>query len=429
MKPSHIDTRILHVGRNPHQFGGVVNTPVYRTSTVLAPTLADWEHEKRAQAAGDDHHTYGRFGTPTTRSLEKAIAELEGGAHALVYPSGLAACTHALMAFLSAGDHVLLSDSVYGPTRSFACNVLRRFGVEVDFYDPVVGAGIEQLMRINTRVVYTEAPGSLTFEMQDIPAIAEVAHRHGAVVIMDNTWASPLYFKPFEHGVDVSIQAATKYIVGHSDALLGTVTANEAAWNQLKQSTYEFGQTASPDDIYLALRGIRTMALRLERHWENGVQLADWLARQPLVETVLHPALPGDRGHAIWKRDFKGASGLFAMVLKPVSRDALAAFVDHLELFGLGLSWGGYESLIMPFNPAEGRTVTEWEYPGPTVRIHAGLEHIDDLKADLNAGFLRMAAALDRSTPMPAEPDCEPAGRCMPQGGHEDAELRGIAKA
>jgi cystathionine beta-lyase len=285
---------------------------------------------------------------------------------------------------------VLVTDNVYGPTRTFATRFLRRFGVEATFFPPLAGAGITALMRDNTRAVFLESPGSLSFEVQDVPAIAAAARARGATVLMDNTWATPLFFKPLAHGVDISIQAATKYIVGHSDAMLGTVTATEAAAPRLRAVHYELGQTVGPDDVNLASRGLRTMAVRLARHWETGVRLAEWIARQPEVARVLHPALPGDPGHALWERDFTGASGLFGVVLRPIARRAYAALFDSLALFGIGASWGGYESLIVPMSPGETRTATSWTDPGPCFRIHAGLENMDDLLADLDAGFRRL---------------------------------------
>jgi cystathionine beta-lyase len=282
---------------------------------------------------------------------------------------------------------------VYGPTRTFAVRFLARFGVETTFFDPMVGAGFAALMRDNTRAVVVESPGSLSFEVQDVPAIAAAAHARGATVLMDNTWATPLYFKPLAHGVDLSIQAATKYVVGHSDAMLGTITANERAAARLRAAHYELGQTVGPDDANLASRGLRTMAVRLPRHWETGVRLAEWIARQPEVERVLHPALPSDPGHALWKRDFAGASGLFGVVLKAVNRQAYAALIDSLELFGIGASWGGYESLVIPFDCTRVRTATRWAPGGPTVRFHVGLEDVDDLIADLERGFSAFARA------------------------------------
>ena len=392
-KSRNDETTLVHAGRHSQDYHGVVNTPVYHASTVLSPSLADWEQKKKDYAADKPGVYYGRHGTPTLVALEEAIAELEGGYRSMLYPSGLAACACALIAYVKAGDHVLISDSAYGPMRRTGWRFLKRFGVECEFYDPLTGAGIAALMRPNTTAVVVEAPGSLTFEMQDIPAIAAAAHARGATVIMDNTWATPLYFKPFSHGVDVSIHAATKYIVGHSDAMIGVVTTTREAWKALKDTHVDLGQTAGPDDVFLALRGLRTMAVRLKQHGETGLALARWLARRTEVECVLHPALPGDAGHAIWTRDFSGASGLFSVVLKPVGNAAFAAFIDGLELYGIGASWGGFESLVMPFNPAEARSVSKWPHPGPAFRIHAGLEHVEDLIADLDSGFTRLNAA------------------------------------
>ncbi|MDM0119543.1 cystathionine beta-lyase [Variovorax sp. J2L1-78] len=364
----------------------MVNTPVFRGSTILSNSLTEWESRK---LPGNPYASYGRFGTPTTRALETALAELEGGYRSIVFPSGLAACTHSLLALLQPGDHALISDSVYGPTRSFATKVLTRFGIDVEFFDPLAAGEIRRQIRPSTRVVFVESPGSTTFEVQDIPAIAEEAHKVDAFVVMDNTWATPLFFKPFEHGVDISVQAATKYIVGHSDALLGAATANERAWALLQQTAHDFGQTAGPDDLYLALRGLRSLAVRLHRHWENGVLLAESMARHPMVAQVLHPALPGDAGHALWRRDFRGASGLFGVALKPVGREALGVFFDSLELFGIGLSWGGYESLALPVD-APTRAVRPWALEGPLLRIHAGLESCNDLMRDMQSALDRM---------------------------------------
>ncbi|HKO88121.1 MAG TPA: cystathionine beta-lyase [Burkholderiales bacterium] len=384
------ETTLVHAGRHPERFEGAVNPPVFHVSTILSPTLDDWERKAADRAKEVPGTYYGRGGTPTTEALQEALAALEGAYRCVVYSSGLGACTGALMAYLGQGDHALIADSVYGPTRNMAMRLLKRYGVSTTFYDPCIGSGIERLIQANTKVVYVESPGSLTFEVQDIPAIAAAAHRRGATVIMDNTWGTPLYFKAFDHGVDVSIQAATKYVVGHSDAMLGTVSCTKEAWPQLKSTHYDLGQTAGPDDVYLAHRGLRTMAVRLKQHWETGVQLAEWLSARPEVEKVLHPALPGDAGHAIWKRDFRGACGLFGVVLRPLDRRALAAFIDGLQFFGLGASWGGYESLIMPFEPE--RTVVQWPYKGTCVRLHAGLEHVEDLRKDLEEGFKRLKA-------------------------------------
>lgn len=386
----HQKTKLVWAGRHPDRFGGLVNTPVYRGSTVLSPTLADWEQKKQQHA--DDvfgASMYGRFGTPTHHAFQEAMAELEGGHRSMLYPSGLAAISSVLLALLSAGDHVLISDSAYSPTVQFLEGTLARYGVSATRYDPCDAAALSRLLRPNTKVVYVESPGSETLEIQDIPALARCAHAHGARVVMDNTWATPLFFSAFEHGVDVSIQAATKYITGHSDSLLGVATCNEETWPQVRQTSLELGQTAGPDDVYLALRGLRTMAVRMKQHWQSGMTLARWLEQRPEVQAVLHPALPSHPAHDLWKRDFTGASGLFAIALNPVSDGALEALIDNLQLFGLGVSWGGYESLALPFAPQ--RTQSNWNYDGPGVRIHVGLEDVDDLIADFEQAFTQMA--------------------------------------
>jgi cystathionine beta-lyase len=379
------DTRLTHAGREPGRFHGFVNPPIYRGSTVLFPTVAGLE-------ANDQDYTYGRLGTPTVRALEEALAELEGGYRTLLTPSGLSAIATTLLALLSAGDHVLVSDSVYRPNRRFCDQVLKRLGVETTYYDPLIGGGIKDLIKKTTRVVFVESPGSQTFEVQDLPALAAAAHAAGAHMVMDNTWATPLYFKPFAHGADVSIQAATKYIVGHADAMLGAITTTEAAWPVLARAHENFGLCCGPEDIYLGLRGLRSLGVRLARHQASGIELARWLGSRPEVARVLHPALPSDPGHALWKRDFTGASGLFSIELKPVPHEAVAAMLDGLELFGMGYSWGGFESLILPFDPSAYRTATQWHGEGPSLRLHIGLEDVADLKADLEAGFARLAA-------------------------------------
>jgi cystathionine beta-lyase len=379
-------TDIVHAGREPFAHHGFVNPPVYRGSTVLFRSVESFE--KR-----DQRYVYGRRGTPTSEALETAIAQIEGGARTWLAPSGAAAIATALLAFTKAGDHVLVADTVYEPTRKICNGPLKRFGVEVTYYDPTVGAGIAQLMRPNTSLVYTESPGSLTFEVQDIPAIAAAAHAGGALLAMDNTWASPLYFKPFAHGVDISLQAGTKYVVGHADAMLGAITVTEALASRLVNEAGGLGICAGTEEMYLGLRGLRTIGVRLERHWRSGVEMATWLEARPEVVRVLHPALPSHPQHELWRRDFLGASGLFAVVLKPAPRAAVAAMVDGLELFGLGASWGGYESLVLPFDAAKTRSATRWQPEGPTIRLHIGLEDVSDLKADLEAGFVRFAAA------------------------------------
>jgi cysteine-S-conjugate beta-lyase len=381
-KQKHL-TRLAHAGREPARQHGFVNTPIYRGSTVIFPTLASLE-------ADDQDFSYGRLGTPTVRALEEAIAELEGGHHTWLTPSGLSAIATALIAFVAAGDEVLVSDSVYRPTRRFCDHVLKRLGVKTSYYDPLISGAIDKLITKNTKVVFTESPGSQTFEVQDIPAIAKAAHDAGAVVILDNTWATPLYFKPFAHGADVSIQAATKYIVGHADAMLGAITATERAASAISKAHDELGLCPGPEDVYLGLRGLRSLGVRLERHQQSALELARWLSGRPEVAGVIHPALPTDPGHALWARDFTGASGLFSIVLKPVPRAKLAAMVDGLSLFGMGYSWGGFESLILPFDPKAYRTATTWRAEGPALRLHVGLEDVEDLKADLEAGLARL---------------------------------------
>jgi cystathionine beta-lyase len=382
----HQATRVAHEGRDPAASCGFVNPPVYRGSTVLFPTV-----EKLLSR--DQPFTYGRRGTPTVKALGTALARLEGGHASALTASGYQAVTLAFLAFVAAGDHVLVADSVYQPTRHFCDVMLTKLGVEVTYYDPLIGAGIDRLVRANTRLVFTESPGSQTFEVQDIPAIADVARARGVWLVLDNTWASPLYFKPFTMGVDVSIQAATKYIVGHADAMLGAAIASARAAPHIERARGALGICPGSEETYLGLRGLRTLAVRLERHHRSGLEIARWLQARPEVARVLHPALPGDPGHAIWKRDFLGASGLFSIVLKSVSMRAVAAMLDGLKLFGMGFSWGGYESLIIPFDPTPYRTATRWQAEGPALRIHVGLEEVSDLIGDLERGFERLAAA------------------------------------
>ena len=379
------DTLIVNAGRNPDANFGIVNPPVYHASTILYSTLDAVRTRKQP-------FTYGRRGTPTSAALQEAVAELEGGYRTLLTPSGLSAVTTALLAHLKSGDHLLMTDSVYEPSRQFCERVLRRYGIDVEYYDPCIGSGIGALIKPNTAVVFAESPGSVTFEVQDIPAIAEVTHKSGAILMLDNTWASPLYFKPFDHGVDISIQAVTKYLCGHSDVMMGAITTTETSWRETIANHGALGLCAAPDDIYLVLRGIRTLAVRMERHMKTGLILAEWLAGRPEVARVIHPALPNHAGNAIWRRDFTGASGLFAIELNPASEAALAAMLDGLELFGMGYSWGGFESLIIPQDPTRIRTVTKWEAAGPMLRLHAGLEDPADLTADLEAGFERLRA-------------------------------------
>ena len=380
-------TRLVHVGRNPQDQHGFVNTPIYRGSTVLADTIDDYQ-------GGRNRYTYGTHGTPTTDALTDAWTDLAGAAGTVLTPSGLAAITVALLSVLGAGDHLLVTDSAYFPTRRFCDGTLKRFGVETTYYDPKLGAGIADLFRPNTRAVLVEAPGSQSFEMQDIPAIAAAAHARDIAVVMDNTWATPLFFPPHARGVDIAIEAGTKYLSGHSDLLLGLTSANARHWPALKRCFTEFAICAGPEDVFLGLRGLRTMELRLREAERQGLAMARWLQNRPEVLHVLHPALPDHEGHAIWRRDFSGSSGLFSIVLKPAARAAVAAMVDGLELFGIGASWGGYESLVIPFDCTPYRTATQWSPGGPTLRLSIGLEDLEDLKEDLDRGFARLRATV-----------------------------------
>jgi cystathionine beta-lyase len=378
-------TRLAHAGRKPSEQFGFVNTPIYRGSTVLFPDTA-------ALLANRGAYTYATKGTPTIRALEEAWSEVSGAVDAVAVPSGLAAINLALLTAVKAGDHILVTDSCYLPARIFCDGVLKRLGVETSYYDPRIGADIAGLMRPNTSAVLTESPGSQSLEVQDVPAIAAAAHERGACVILDNTWATPLFFPPHEHGADLAIEAGTKYLSGHSDLLLGLVSANEK-WARRLRATYDaLAICPGPEDVFLALRGLRTMELRLREAERAGLELARWLAAREDVARVIHPALATHPDHALWERDFSGSTGLFSIVLKPVSQNALAAMLDGLELFGLGYSWGGYESLVLPFDCESYRTATQWAPEGPALRFSIGLEDMDDLKEDLDAGFARLRA-------------------------------------
>jgi cystathionine beta-lyase len=388
------ETRLIEAGRrkawthSAEAKGGIVNPPVWRASTILFDDV-ETMHASWPPRIGTLQ--YGRGGTPTTWALCDALTGLEPGAAATrLYPSGAAACAAALLAVLGAGDEVLMVDNAYGPTRAFCDTVLKRYGVATHYYDPLLGAGIADLIGERTRAIFLESPGSLTFEVQDVPAICAVAKERGLVTMIDNTWATPLFFPAIAAGCDMSILACTKYIGGHADVMLGSVTATEALADRLDRTARALGQTAAPDDAWLALRGLRTLDVRLRRHQENGLAVARWLAAQTQVARVLHPALPDCPGHEYWRRDFKGASGLFAFVLNGGGKADAARLIDGLELFGIGFSWGGFESLATPAEPTRTATTTDWE--GPIVRIHVGLEHPDDLIADLAAGLARYPA-------------------------------------
>jgi cystathionine beta-lyase len=385
--PQKPETRLVTAGRDTKAQKGFVNPAVFHGSTVLYPTAEDL-HAHRGE------FTYGRHGTPTTRALQDVLMSLEGPQCAGVglVPSGLSAISTTLLSVLKAGDHLLVTDNVYRPSRNFCNGMLTRYGVEVTYFDPLIGAGIEKLFRPNTRALLVEAPGSQSFEMTDIPAISAVAHARDALVIDDNTWATPLFHRSLDQGVDISMQAATKYIGGHSDIMFGTISANAKAWPQLAEGIRLLGVCAGPDDVFLALRGTRTLAVRLAQHYRSGLEMARWLASRPEVSRVLHPALESHPGHAIWKRDFTGASGLFSIVLKPTPQKAVDVLLDTVKLFGMGFSWGGFESLIIPFDCEGYRTATKWAPGGPTLRLHIGLENVDDLRADLECGFAALKA-------------------------------------
>lgn len=384
------ETLLVTHGSDPESHEGIVNTPVYRASTVIFSSLDELERMHRGE---NTTSPYGRFGTRTSTELERSLAALDGADHAIVLSSGLSAILVALTAFLNSGDHLLVVDSVYQPVRTLCNDELKRFGVETTFFDPTVGEEITSLIRPNTKAIYLESPGSLTFQVQDIPRIAEIAHQHNLVVLHDSTWATPLLMRPFELGIDVSIHSATKYIGGHSDILMGVLTCKERHYKRLLTTFRNTGPCVSPDACYLAQRGLRTLAVRLKQHDENARAVAMWLRERPEVEVVLHPALPECPGHELWKRDFTGACGLFSFALKhAVPRERLAAMLDNLKLFHMGYSWGGFESLIIPFDPRPFRTASKWTHTGQAFRLHVGLENVEDLIADLQKGFERLSA-------------------------------------
>jgi cystathionine beta-lyase len=377
------ETRLVTAGREYAEHG-IVNPAVYHASTILFPDVETLKNRSQ-------EYLYGRRGTPTSRAVETAIASLEGGHDCKVSPSGLAAISTTLLAFLKAGDHLLVTDTAYHPTRSFCDGLLSKLAIETTYYDPMIGGGIADLIRPNTRVVYCESPGSQTMEIQDLPAIAEAAHKNNCLVIVDNTWSAGRYLNVFAHGADVSVQAATKYIVGHSDAMLGSTVCSEETWPQFRDAYEQMGQFAGPDDMYLAWRGLKTLDVRLERHMRNALHVADWLRGRPEVKEVLYPALGNAPGNSLWRRDFTGASGLFSVILNRPSEPAIAAMLDNLSLFGMGYSWGGFESLVVPFHPH--RTATSWPHEGYSLRFHIGLENPQDLIDDLTQGFERFNRA------------------------------------
>lgn len=392
----HDETIATHAGRDPRHNYGVVNPPVYHASTILFPTLEQFDGREKLRSQ-PGQVVYGLCGTPTTFALEQAMTALEGSYGCVVLPSGLAAVAMAILAFVKSGDHLLMVDSVYEPSRTFCDKFLSGLGVETTYYDPLIGSDIDRLIQPNTKAVYLESPGSLTFEVQDVPAITATAHRHGVKVLLDNTWATPVFFKVFEHGVDVSIHASTKYIAGHSDIMAGLITTTEDTYSAVRQTVLGFGQCAGPDDTYMVLRGIRSLPTRLQQHAKQGLEIAQWLKQRPEVARVLHPALPDCPGHEIWQRDFLGTTSLFGVRLKDYRREALAAMLDGMQIFGMGASWGGFESLLIPAYPEKLRTATRCPDEGPLLRVHVGLENTKDLIADLDRGFARLNEVEDKS--------------------------------
>jgi cysteine-S-conjugate beta-lyase len=387
MKGKRPDTKLVQGGRRKEWRGRLVNPPVHRASTILFDSVA----EMRAAAPAFAKAYYGLHGTPTHWALAEALTELEpGAAGTFLYPTGLAAVTAALQTVLRAGDELLVPDSVYGPTRRFCDEFLARYGISTRYYDPLVGAGIEALLGESSRAIFLESPGSNTMEVQDVPAICRVARARGIATLLDNTWATPLFFPALEAGVDLTILAGTKYVGGHADLMLGSVTAGPDWYPKLERTSWDFGHAVGADDAWLAARGLRTMGVRLRQHEASALKVARWLKAQPQVARVLHPALPDCPGHEIFERDFGGSSGLFSFILGGATDAARVRFVESLRLFGIGYSWGGYESLVVPVDPERIRTATRWRAEGPLVRLHIGLEDVDDLIEDLAQAFAAM---------------------------------------
>lgn len=385
----NVDTKLTHLYKDPAAKDGFVNPPLYRGSTVLYQSVKHME-EVNADSLKLTAPAYGRFGTPASRLLEDTLNELEGGHGTVLTNSGLSAITTAILSLVKSGDHMLITDSCYWPTRNFS-NFLQGLGIEAQYYDPCIGSAISTLIKSNTRLVFMESPGSMTFEVQDVPAIVKVCKERGVSTLIDNTWATPLYFHPLKFGVDISIHAATKYISGHADSFLGAIICSEEHFAKVRGTSIRLGQCAAPEDVNLSLRGLRTLSTRLRTHQAGALKLAAWLIDRKEVKEVLYPALPGSKGHEIWKRDFTGASGLFGMILnQDYKKHQVNAMVDGLKLLGLGHSWGGFESLILPGHPETFRLENSWMDKGPLLRIHVGLEDVRDLVGDLESGFARL---------------------------------------
>ena len=385
---SGFSTRAVHNGRDSKKQGGMVNPPVYHGSTVVYSTLAELE-QSRVDHDLKDMVVYGRFGSSSTHAFENAVAELENGFGALSTSSGLSAVTTSILAFANSGDHVLMVDTVYGPTRQFCDGFLTRMGIELSYYDPMMGAEIESLIQANTTLIFMESPGSITFEIQDVPAIVDVARRHNIKTVIDNSWATPMFYQPLNFGVNVSVISATKYIAGHADAMIGLIVSDESNFYTVKNTRDHIGHVLAPDDVFLGMRGLRTLGIRAKHHEQQGLAMANWLVTNPHVTNVLHPALENCPGHEIWKRDFTGSTGLFSFILPSRPKSALADMVDHMELFAMGFSWGGFESLLVPQYPQKSRSATTWTETGQVFRVHVGLEDIDDLISDLDQAINR----------------------------------------
>ena len=394
MADKHLDTALVNAGRSKKYTQGSVNSVIQRASSLVFDTVEAKKHATRNRANGE--LCYGRRGTLTHFSLQEAMCELEGGAGCALFPCGAAAVANTILAFVEQGDHVLMTNTAYEPSQDFCTKILAKLGVTTSWFDPLIGADIAQLIRPETRVVFLESPGSITMEVHDVPAIVAAVRQVApeAIIMIDNTWAAGILFKALDFGIDISIQAGTKYLIGHSDAMVGTAVANARCWPQLRENAYLMGQMLDADTAYMTSRGLRTLGVRLRQHHESSLRIAEWLAQHPQVARVNHPALPGSKGHEFWKRDFTGSSGLFSFVLNKRLNDAeLAEYLDNFCLFSMAYSWGGFESLILANQPeqiAHIRPDAEVDFSGTLIRLHIGLENVDDLQADLAAGFARI---------------------------------------